>query len=272
MLGGSGYLDEDKEANLKSKRHIDKIKKLTKGGYDGHGYPVGGIQKITDAALESIPKNKIEFRKNEEVLEITTDRGKVSGVMTNEGSYCADLVIYSGFMKNLPTIIRGLEPSYTRNLEKIKQTKSMVLWLGLKEKMPELSYTGSEVYFNTNTPYWAIPVSNYDPSLAPKNKQLVGFSTILLEESDQKQLQKLRNTIYKAIPGIKSKIEFEHVQITIPEKAAITTTASFPSPKSPIHGLYLVGTDTDIRSMGVTRASYSVLEALKFMKKDGFLD
>jgi len=107
--------------------------------------------------------------------------------------------------------------------------------------------------------------------LPPKNKQLVGFSTTIREDDDQKQLKKLRNTIYKAIPGIKSLIEFEHIQVTIPEKAAITIDTYFPSPKSPVKGLYLVGTDTDIRSMGVTRASYSVLEALKFIQKDGFL-
>jgi phytoene dehydrogenase-like protein len=272
MLGGSGYLDEDNDSNIKSKKHIEKIKKLAKNGYNSQGYPLGGIQKITDAILDSMSKNMVEFQKNEKVLEIITDGKKVTGVRTDKGNYESELVIYSGFMKDLPGIIKGLEIPYIKNLEKIKQTRSLVLWLGLKEKMPELSYVGSEVYFNTDTPYWAIPVSNYDPDLAPKDKQLIGFSTIIKEGSDQKQLQKLYDVIYKAIPDIKSKIEFEHVQITIPEKAAIAIDTKFPSPKSPIRGLYLVGTDTDIRSMGVTRASYSVLEALKFMRKDGVLE
>lgn len=271
MLGGSGYLDEDKEANLKSKNHIEKIKKLAKNDYGTQGYPLGGIQSITDAVLKSIPKSRVTFHAQEEVLEIKTEHGKTTGVKTDRGTYHARLVVYSGFTKDLPSLVRELEPLYVKSLKKIKQTRSMVLWLGLKEKMPELSYMGSEVYFNTNTPYWAIPVSNYDPSLAPKGKQLVGFSTVIMEDNDQKQLQKLRNTVCKAIPGIKAKIEFEHVQITIPEKAAITTDTRFPSPQSPVTGLYLVGTDTDIRSMGVTRASYSVLEAMKFMRQDGFL-
>lgn len=271
MLGGSGYLDEDSDPYIKSKKHIEKIKKLAMGGYENHGYPLGGIQKITDAVLESMPKDMVEIHRNEEVLEIISNKDRVSAVLTDKGKYEADLVVYSGFVKNLPQLVKDLENSYVKSLRKIKQTRSMCIWLGLKEKMPEFSYIGSEIYFNTNTPYWAIPVSNYDPSLAPKNKQLIGFSTIILEENEQKQLQKLRNTIHKAIPGIKSKIEFEHVQITIPEKAAITTNAEFPSPRSPIRGLYLVGTDTDQRSMGITRASYSVLEALKFIEKDGFL-
>lgn len=271
MLGGSGYLDEDKGANKKSKNHIEKIKKLVKGGYASQGYPLGGIQKITDAAIASMPTKKVTFNKNEEVLEIIYTKRKVSGVRTNIGNYEADLIIYSGFVKDLPKLTKGINPGYIKKIDELVQTKSMTLWLGLKEIMPEFSYQGSEVCFNTNTPYWAIPVSNYDPNLAPKNKQLIGFSTTIREENDNKQLQKLHNTIYKTIPGIKSKIEFEHVQVTIPEKAAITTSGEFPSPRSPIHGLYLVGTDTDIRSMGVTRASYSVLEALKYMREDGFL-
>ncbi|MFZ2970170.1 MAG: NAD(P)/FAD-dependent oxidoreductase, partial [Minisyncoccia bacterium] len=75
--------------------------------------------------------------------------------------------------------------------------------------------------------------------------------------------------IFKAIPDIKENIIFEHIQTAIPEKAAVTIKVRFPSPKSPIDGLYLVGTDTDMRSMGVTRASFSVLKALQFMKEDG---
>lgn len=274
MLGGRGYLDESNSISLKSKKHTEKIKKLTKRGWEGQGYPIGGIQKITDAALGSIPKEKVELRENEQVVKITLNNNKATGVITEKGQYEANLIIYSGFVKNLPDLIENLDEPYVNNLNKLQQTRSMTIWFGLKEKMEVFSYPGllgSEVYFDTDTPYWAIPVSNYDPGMAPKNKQLVGFLTAIREDSDEKQLKKLRKSIYKAIPGIKSKVEFEHVQVTIPEKAAITTGAKFPSPRSPISGLYLVGTDTDPRSMGVTRASYSVLEALKFMKEDGYL-
>jgi phytoene dehydrogenase-like protein len=267
MLGGSGYLDE-KTADRKSKGHFEKIKKFARNDYEGHGYPLGGIQSITDCAIKSIPKNSVDFKTNEKVLEILTSKGKVTGVRTDQQVYKSNLVVYSGFVKNLPKLIPGLDKKYINKVKKINQTRSLVLWLGLKEKIKELDYIGSEVYFNTNTPYWAIPVSNYDPDLAPKNKQLIGFSTIMLEDSESKQLQKLRRTVYKALPNIKSKVEFEHTQITIPEKGALTIGVEFPSPKTHIDGLYLVGTDTDMRSMGITRASYSVLEFLKFAEED----
>ncbi|MCE8423866.1 MAG: NAD(P)/FAD-dependent oxidoreductase, partial [Candidatus Methanoperedens sp.] len=71
--------------------------------------------------------------------------------------------------------------------------------------------------------------------------------------------------------GIENRIEMTHLQVTIPEKAAVTINGFFAGPRSPIPNLYLVGTDTDNRSMGVTRAGYSVLELLRAMKEDGKL-
>ena len=266
ILGGSGYVDEDDKS---IKRHFKKIIKFAKHGYSSQGYPLGGIQSITSSVLNSIPKNRMTFKSSEKVIKFIIKNNKIKGVQTDQEVYSANTIIYSGFVKDLPKLTDKFSNKYKSELAKIKQTKSATLWLGLKNKMPELSYLGSEVYFDTATPYWAIPVSNFDSNLAPKNKQLIGFTTILKENDSEKQLHKLRHIILTALPKIEKNIEFEHSQFTIPEKAAVTVGVKFPSPKSPIQGLYLVGTDTNMKSMGITRASYSVLEALEFMKKDG---
>jgi phytoene dehydrogenase-like protein len=266
MLGGSGYLDE----NGNGKR-FDKLKKLVANDYSGQRYPMGGIQNITNCIVSSLPENKVSFKHKEVVKKIIIENKKARGVETASGKYYADLIVYSGFVKDLPLMAEGLSAEYCQELKKIKQTKSITLWLGLKRKMPELSYIGSELYFNTDTPYWAMPISNFDASLAPEGKQLIGFSAVFKEEDPDKQMKKVRKVIYKALPDIEKNIEFEHVQVTIPEKAAVTVGVKFPSPRSPIRGLYLVGTDTDMRSMGITRASFSVVEALKFMKEDGVI-
>ena len=269
ILGGSGYVDEDDKS---IKRHFKKIIKFARhSGYNSQGYPLGGIQSITASVLNSIPKNRMSFKTNEKAIKFIIKNNKIKGVQTDKEIYSAGIVIYSGFVKDLPKLTDKLGNKYKSGLAKIKQTKSATLWLGLKNKMPELSYLGSEVYFDTPTPYWAIPVSNFDSNLAPKNKQLIGFTTILKENDSERQLRKLKHTIFTALPKIEKNIEFEHSQFTIPEKAAVTVGVKFPSPKSPIQGLYLVGTDTNMKSMGITRASYSVLEALEFMKKDGII-
>ncbi len=266
ILSGSDYVDENDKS---VKMHFKKIIKFVRhSGHSSHGYPLGGIQGITASVLNSMPKNRITFKTNEKAIELIIKNNKIKGVQTDKEIYSTNTVIYSGFVKNLPNLTNKLSKKYKSKLQKIKQTKSFTLWLGLKSKMPEFSYLGSEVYFDTPTPYWAIPVSNFDSNLAPKNKQLVGFTTILKEDDSKKQLYKLKRAIFSALPNIEKNIEFEHIQITIPEKAAITVGVKFPSPKSPIQGLYLVGTDTNMKSMGITRASYSVLDALEFMKRD----
>ncbi|HEY9245882.1 MAG TPA: NAD(P)/FAD-dependent oxidoreductase, partial [Candidatus Methanoperedens sp.] len=84
-------------------------------------------------------------------------------------------------------------------------------------------------------------------------------------ESEKKKALEI---IMKAVPNIADKIEMMHFQVTIPEKAAVTINGFIAGVRSPVPGLYLVGTDTDNRSMGITRAGYSVLELQKAMKED----
>ena len=269
ILAGSDYLDENDKSARKYFRKIVKFAKHS--NYNSQGYPLGGIQSITISVLNSIPKNRISFKTNEKAIGLVIKNNRIKGVQTDKGIYSANTVVYSGFVKNLPDLTNKFSKEYNSELKKIKQTKSFTLWIGLKSKMSEFSYLGSEVYFDTQTPYWAVPVSNFDSNLAPKNKQLVGFTTIFKEDDVEKQLYQLKRVIFAVLPNIEKNIEFEHIQTSIPEKAAVTVGVKFPSTKSPIQGLYLVGTDTNMKSMGITRASYSVLDALEFMKKDGVI-
>ena len=61
----------------------------------------------------------------------------------------------------------------------------------------------------------------------------------------------------------------QHEQFIIPEKAAVTIAGKFADIRTPIRNLYIAGTDTDKRSMGITRASYSIIELLKILNEDG---
>jgi len=77
--------------------------------------------------------------------------------------------------------------------------------------------------------------------------------------------------IFRAHPNIEKYIEMQHEQILIPEKAAVTIDGKFADIRTPVQNLYLAGTDTDRRSMGITRASYSIIELLKILNEDGNL-
>jgi len=236
---------------------------------DPQGYPRKGLKSVLDAVLYSLPKT-VGIKTECEVKCILVEDGRVVGVEADE-MYYADMVIYTGFAKDLPSVIDDLQKSYIDDLNGIAQTKSLTIWLGLGERLREFNYIGSEVWFKDN-PYWAMPISNYDSSLAPKDEQLVGFAFVIDEKKSEKsETKKAYETIYCAIPNIEEHVVMQHEQITIPEKAAVTIDGKFADIRTPIKNLYLAGTDTDSRSMGITRAAHSIVEMLGILNEDGNL-
>ncbi|NOR85532.1 NAD(P)-binding protein [archaeon] len=271
ILSGGGTTNE-LSSGLKKK--ISGVVGILANKHESHqGYPIGGIKSIANAAIASIPDKMVEIKLEKEVTVIEK-KGKMFTVSTADENYTSEMVVYCAEVVNLPTILKNKLPvAYTDKLLTLKKSvHALTLWLGLKQRIKELDYLGSEVWFAKETPYWAMPTSNYDSNLAPKDMQLIGFGSRILEgETVEEHKKILLRTIKKAIPGIEKEIVMEHVQVTIPDKASITIGAKFPGPKTPIQGLYVAGTDVDPRSMGITRAAYSVVEMLKHMKKEKIL-
>ena len=269
ILKGSGYVEETKRG---PREQFSRFTKLARhDGSHTQYYPRGGVEAIVKSAEHSLPENLVDIRLEEPVTGINVEDARVKGVTTKEDSYEADVVVSSGYAKDLPKLIdNGLPAEYIENLKKIKQVTALSVWLGLKSRAKEFDYMGSEIWFEEGKPYWAMPTSNFDSQLAPKGKQLVGFAFVV-EDDIKKERKRAMDTIYTALPNIEKQVEMEHFQVAVPEKATPTIDGFIPSPKSPIEGLYLVGTDTNVNSMGITRASYSVLDCIKFMREDGVL-
>lgn len=234
------------------------------------GYPVGpgngkGIQTIVDCIVDSFPSNA-SYHVNEPVRAIEKT-GSGFDVYSDKGSYSSKRVIYSGEAKKLPEIM-AVPEEWSAYLPPLKQANAIVLCLGVDKKI--FPYEGSEIFFDTSgskVPYWAMPVSNTDSRLAPIGKQLIEFSTILEPgENADTGKNKLRDTIIGLFPEIESAIDMEFSFAMPPEKAAVSSYPFPPHKPFEDRDLYLVGTDTDKRSMGLTRAGYSVIEMLKAMK------
>jgi UDP-galactopyranose mutase (EC 5.4.99.9) len=119
-------------------------------------------------------------------------------------------------------------------------------------------------------PYaWVVPTSNYDHTLAPKGKQLVGFVFILPDEYNASTMKKKAfDAIVDVFPHIEKHIDMIHHQELIPEKASWGINSGFGDVRTPIKNLYCVGTDSEKRSAGVSRAAYSVLKCLDIMGSD----
>ncbi|CAG1003958.1 hypothetical protein METP2_03512 [Methanosarcinales archaeon] len=258
LVEGCGFSSGGKKGIIR--RIAEMAKLFYNSDYRSQGYPLGGIQSITDGVISSFPKN-VKHHTREEVRQI----GQVENgfcVSTPEADYFADKVIYSGEVKKLPGIIE-MPVKWSRQVKELEQATAMTIWLGLKKPMREFNYNGSEVFCDVCDTdkelfYWLMPV----PELAPRNKGLVGVSTIIDPKKCHDSEEKLLNTIYSMVPAVEKNIEMIHTQVMAPEKASVSLNY-FPSIKTPVKGLYVVGTDTDMRSMGITRAGYSVLEMLK---------
>jgi phytoene dehydrogenase-like protein len=235
-------------------------------GATDQGYPTDGLQSIIDSILNSFPKNKVEIKTNEEVIAIHGNED-IEGVVTKNISYDCNTVIYSGYLSNLPDLYKNFPRTYIKNLKSIKKINSLTIWLGLSKNI--FKYQGSQMWINSDPYAWVVPTSNYNPKLAPKGKQLVGFSFVLPDGYHSVNIRKSAlNTIFNTIPGIEKKIDMIHYQELVPEKASWALNSGFGDIKTPIKHLYTVGTDTIKRSAGISRSAYSVLKCLEIMKSD----
>jgi all-trans-retinol 13,14-reductase len=144
----------------------------------------------------------------------------------------------------------------------------LTVWLGLNKKI--FKNYGSEMWIDSDPYAWMVPVSNYDSSMAPKGNQLVGFAFTIPDEYDSMEIRKKAlDSIIRIQPDIEKHIEMIHYQDLIPEKAAWDINSGFGDVETPINNLYCVGTDTEKRSAGVSRAAYSVLRCLEIMESEG---
>lgn len=270
--------EKQKDENGISIPYVGKMYNMLIGGKPtDQYYPKGGIQKIVDSLMYSMPSN-VKINLGEELLAINTVKGRrsqdVAGVTTTKGEYAADAVIYSGFATDIPKLIRDPLPKrYVDNLSKIEKVKSLSIWLGLDEKI--FKEDVSEMWVSTTRDKlhtWLIPTSNYDPSLAPKGNQLVGFAFIVPEEMGSEEMKrKARHTIFSNIPALEKHMDMIHYQELVPEKATWNMNAGFGDVSTPIGNMYCVGSDSFKRSMGLTRTSYSIIKMLDTFKADGNL-
>ena len=260
--------------------YIGRLYNLLMGeGSSDQMYPKGGIQKIIDAIIASFPKNNVEIKTNEKAIAIDVDENKTArNVITDKCEYECDAVIYSGFSSKLPNIIKSnkncMPEDYIQNLRNIKKVNSLSIWLGLKKKI--FKRYGSEMWITLDpdsNPYtWVIPTSNYDANLAPMGKQLVGFAFIVPDDCAMADMRKKAiESIFNTIPEIEKNVEMMHYQELVPEKACWSINSGFGDVKTPIKNLYCIGSDSEKRSMGLTRSSYSVLRMIEIMKSDGNL-
>jgi len=245
---------------------------LFREGATDQAYPMRGIESIVDSIARSFPEGRVDIKKNAEVKRALIEDGVVKGVSDGKNEYYSDVVIYSGFVSELPKMLGDdIPPEYANKLNNVTNILSLTVWLGLKKKY--FKDVGSEIIVgdSKSAGAWAVPVTNYDPGLAPLGRQLVGFGFVVDDADIESIKKRAMESICRHWPSIENDIEMVHYQVLVPEKSVNQINQVVPSHRTPIRGLYLVGTDTSKKSMGITRASYSVVECLKALEEDGWI-
>ncbi|XRO76220.1 NAD(P)-binding protein [Methanocaldococcus sp. 10A] len=230
-----------------SKNYISKF--ISGERYSTQGYPLGGIQSITNCILNSLENTTIRYEEVTSIEKNDKENGYV--IETNEDNYVVDIICFSAPSRTLPDIAKNIDEikKLEKCLRNIKFTNSLTVWFGIDEEKNPLKYKGSEIWIGP--PAWAKCITNYDKSLAPKGKALIGVSFVNKTEKEAYE------AIEKYLNIDVDKVDFLHIQKAIPEQASCCIGQFFVYPKIN-DSFYVVGTDADPRSMGITRAAYSV--------------
>jgi len=268
--------DKYEEENSRALSYVGKLYNLLIGGRPtDQVYPRGGIQNIIESIIFSFPRS-LSLHVDERLVAINVDTCRkngqsvpfVQGITTDKNEYRCDVLIYSGYSTELPELVKHeLSEDYVRNLSSIKRVDSLSIWLGLDKQV--FDKKGTEMWVATEDEHlhtWLIPTSNYDPNMAPRNRQLLGFAFVNPGDlSSQEMRKRARNTIFSAMPELEKHVDMMHVQELVPEKACWSMNSGFGDVETQINNLYCVGSDAEKRSMGLTRSSYSVIRMMELL-------
>jgi len=150
----------------------------------GTWYPKGGMFQIVDAMVKIAKNQGVEFKYDEPVEKIEVDGKQVSSVITNQGSYQADVVVGAGDYHHIDQHLLGKNHQYSAAYwnNRVMAPSCLIFYLGIRKKLKGLLHHNlffdadfkrhaNEIY---NEPAWpkeplfyACLASKTDPSCAP---------------------------------------------------------------------------------------------------------
>ncbi len=260
--------DTDKESSK-----LGSAKRLLLGSseYD-EGYVIGGMEGLVKRVVETINGDYIL---NAPVEAIHSQEGTVTGL-----TVAGREILHSRIVSNIPLwsmnkIVQSDEFAISEFFEKwshMEPTQGITLWLGLSKIV--IGDRKNRVLVHPNPNRWIVSISSFDPTCAPEGKELIAIAMMTepgKSVEDQVAIMK-DNGLEKYYPGILDHIEMEHVQTSYATRAKLIpgqTDLDRPGPRTPIAGLYIVGTDTAGSGVGLQQAAQSADGAVKALFEDG---
>ncbi|MGQ4910841.1 MAG: FAD-dependent oxidoreductase [Candidatus Thorarchaeota archaeon] len=248
--------DTDKESSK-----LGSMKRLLFGSseYD-EGYVIGGmsglVQRVTDAING-------DYVLNADVQSIHEENGAVTGITVNGQQLEHNNIVSNIPLWAMPKIVNSSVADVNSFFERwstMKPTSGITLWLGLDRVV--IGDRKNRVLVHPTPNRWIVSISSFDPSCAPEGKELVAIAMITIPgKSTEEQLEIMKgNGLTKYYPELLDHVEMEHVQVSYATRAALIpgqTDLDRPGPRTPVKGLYIVGTDTAGSGVGLQQAAQS---------------
>lgn len=201
-------------------------------------YPQGGFYELIKALVRVAEKNGAKVRTNAAVAEIMVSNGKASGVRLENGEVVeADIVISNADYQFTETrLLPESAQTYKKKYwdKKVLAPSAFILYLGVKEKMPQLIHHNllfsddwrknfDEIYKDPKLPnepslYVCAP-SVTDPNVAPEGKEnlfvLVPIASGL-DISEQRNQEYADHVLERmeremGLEGLREKIEYMRI-------------------------------------------------------------
>lgn len=259
--------DTDKES---SKLGSAKRLILGSGEYD-EGYVIGGMDGLIKSVIETING---DFVLNAPVEQIHDENGVVTGC-TVSGKVISHSAIVSNIpLWAMPDIVQSENADtleFFKSWSNMRPTTGITLWLGLNKLV--IGDRKNRVLVHPNPNRWIVSISSFDPSCAPDGKELVAIAMMTIPGKSRDEMIDIMkgNGLEKYHPGILDYVEMEHVQMSHATRAALIpgqTDLDRPGPRTPINGLYIVGTDTAGSGVGLQQAAQSADGVVKALRED----
>ncbi|MFW9925295.1 MAG: phytoene desaturase family protein [Candidatus Thorarchaeota archaeon] len=259
--------DTDKESS-----RLDSAKRLILGSgeYD-EGYVIGGMEGLIKRVIETING---DYVLNSPVEQIHETDGAVSGCTVAGTKISLSRIVSNIPLWTMPEIIQSDNDEtldFFKRWSSMRPTHGITLWLGLSK--PVIGDRKNRVLVHPNPNRWIVSISSFDPSCAPVGKELVAIAMMTIPGKNKDEMVEIMkgNGLEKYYPGILDHVEMEHVQMSYATRAALIpgqTDLDRPGPRTPIKGLYIVGTDTAGSGVGLQQAAQSADGAVNALRED----
>jgi len=138
----------------------------------GHSaeYPVGGWKPIHEAAVAQMGKSGRVFLGNK-VDQVIVAEERATGVIAGGVTYHADRVVVNLPVQEMFDIIpeRSLDPDYVQRCKTLVPTAGFFVDIALDRRISDID----GLLFSYNPMAYGLITSNVEPSLAPRNRQIL---------------------------------------------------------------------------------------------------